>query len=119
MRKLNLADYMAKIKISDPENPMEEIKEVEFPYHVRDSILNLMFSPQLQLSNAEVVKQNVLAIKLEQCNDGEVLLEDEEYDRIKKAFDIFRGFGRPDVELVKRINEAPVAEVEEIKPKEG
>jgi len=112
MRKLNLRDYTVKMKVPDKANPGKEL-DIELPYHVKDSILNLMFIPQLQLSGAELVKQNVLAIKLETCKDGEILLEDEEYDRIKKAFNTFRGFGRPDVELVRRINEAEVVEVEQ------
>lgn len=117
MRKINLADYMVKIQVPDEANPMET-EEVEYPYHVKDSILNLMFLPELQLSGAELVKQNVLAMKLEQC-DGEILLEDEEYDRIKKAFDTFKGFDRHAVELVTRIFEAPKVEANEIKPKEA
>jgi len=111
MRKLNLENYTVKMKAPDRMNPGQEI-DIEFPFRVKDSILNLMFIRELQLSGAELVKQNVLAIKLESCKDAEILLEDEEYARIKKAFDTFKGFGRNDVELVTRINEAEVVEVE-------
>jgi len=111
MRKLNLKDYTVKVKMPDRMNPGKEV-EPEFPYHVKDSILNIMFIRELQLSGAELVKQNVLAMKLETCKDNEILLENEEYDRIKRAFDTFRGFNRNDVELVTRINEAEVVEVE-------
>lgn len=111
MRKLNLKNYTVKVKIPDQNNLGKEI-EAEFPYHVKTSILNLMFTRELQLSGAELVKQNVLAMKLETCKDDEILLEDEEYKRIKTAFDTFKGFGRTDVELVTRINEAEVVEVE-------
>jgi len=110
MRKLNLNDYMVKVKAPDQMNPGQKI-EGEFPYHFKDSILNLLFNPALQLNSAELVKQNVLAMKLEQCKEDEILLEDEEYNRIKKAVDTFKGFGRNDVELVTRINEAEVVEV--------
>jgi len=113
MRKLNLKDYMLKIKTPDKMNP-GQIIEGEFPYHFKDSILNLLFIPALQLNGAELVKQNVLAMKLEQCKEGEILLEDEEYNRIKRAVDTFKGFGKNDVELVTRINEAAVVDV---KPK--
>ncbi|GAG52577.1 unnamed protein product, partial [marine sediment metagenome] len=57
------------------------------------------------------VKQNMLAMKLESCKDDEILLEDEEWARIKKAIDTFRGFDRNAVELVTRIIEAEVVEV--------
>ena len=108
MRKLNLEDYMVIGKVRGGDgNPVD----VTAPYHVKDSILNLMFIRELQLSGAELVKQNMLAMKLEACKDDEILLEDEEYKRIKKAVDVFKGFNRNDVELVIRINEAEVVEV--------
>ncbi len=116
MRKLNLKDYMVKVKGPDQMNPGQTI-EGEFPYPVKDSILDLMFNRELQLNGAELVKQNVLAMKLEQCKDDTILLEDEEYSRIKRAIDTFKGFGRNDVEFVTRINEAEVVEVETKKPK--
>jgi len=110
MRKLSLKDYTVKMRVPDNNNPGREIG-AELPYHFKDSILNLMFIRELQLSGAELVKQNVLAIKLETCKDDEILLEEEEYQRIKKAVDVFKGFNRNDVELVTRINEAEVADI--------
>lgn len=110
MRKLNLRDYTVKVNVPDNMNPGQEI-EAELPYRFKDSVLNLMFTRELQLSGAELVKQNVLAMKLEQCKDGEILLEEDEYQRIKRAVDVFKGFNRNDVELVTRINGAEVVEV--------
>ena len=110
MRKLNLKDYTVKTRIPD-QMKLGKFIDAEFPYPVKDSILNLLFIPALQLNGAELVKQNVLAMKLEQCKEDEILLEDEEYGRIKRAVDTFKGFGRNDVELVTRINEAEVVEV--------
>jgi len=105
-----MADYMVKLKSPDQMNPGRMI-EGEWPYHVKDSILNLLFHPDLQLTGAELVKQNVLAMKLESCKEDEILLEDEEWGRIKRAVDTFKGFDRNAVELVTRINEAEVVEV--------
>ena len=110
MRKLNLKNYIVKVKVPDKINPGKVI-EAEIPYHFKDSVLNLMFIRDLQLSGAELVKQNVLAMKLETCKDDEIILEEEEYNRIKKAIDTYRGFTRDDIELVTRINEAEVVEV--------
>ena len=112
MRKLNLKDYMVKVEAPDQMNPGQVITG-EYPYRFKDSILNLLFIPALQLNGAELVKQNVLAMKLEQCKEDEILLEDEEYSRIERAIATFRGFGRNDVELVSRINDAEVVEVEQ------
>ena len=110
MRKLNLKDYTVKVKANDPKNPMG-VMEITIPYHFKDSLLNLMFVRELQLSGAELVKQNVLAMKLETCKKDEILLEEDEYARIKKAVDVYKGFTRNDVELVTRITDAEVVEV--------
>ncbi len=111
MRKLNLKDYTVKVKVPDQRNSLEQI-EAEFPYRFKDSILNLLFIRDLQLSGAELVKQNVLAMKLETSKVDEILLEEDEYQRIKRAVDTYKGFGRNDVELVTRINGAEIVEVQ-------
>ena len=111
MRKLNLKDYMVKTRVPD-QMKLGKFIDAEFPYPFKDSILNLLFVPALQLNGAELVKQNVLAMKLEQCKDDEVLLEDEEYARVKNAVEKCTGFSRNDVELVTRILGAEVVEVE-------
>ena len=105
MRKLDIANYTVKIKAPDQMNPGKTI-EGEWPYNTKESILNLLFNPALQLSGAELLRQNMLAMRLENCKEGEILLEDEEYGRIKKAVDTFKGFARNDVGLVERINNA-------------
>lgn len=116
MRKINLKDYTIKVKAPDKLKPGRVI-EGEYPYHVKDSILTVMFCRDLQLSGAELVKQNVLAMKLEACKDDEIILEDEEWGRLVKATNTFHGFGRNDVELVTRILEAEEVEVEPKKTK--
>lgn len=109
MRTLKLKDYMVSGTVKGGDGKLVDITA---PYHVKDSILNLMFNRELQLSGAELVKQNVLAMKLENCKDDDILLEEDEYQRIKKAIDTFKGFNRNDVELVARVTEATVVEVE-------
>ncbi len=111
MRKLNIKDYAVKMKAPDPKK-LGGVIDFDLPYPVKDSILNIMFRKELQLSGAELVKQNMLAMKLETCRDDVILLEEEEYQRIKNAFDKCTGFTRADVELVTRIFEAEVVEVE-------
>lgn len=113
MRKLNLNNYTVKRRVPDNMNLSKEI-ECELTFFVKTSILNVMFIPELLLSNADLVRENILAIKLEQCKEDEILLEEEEWQRLKRAFDTFKGFNRDAVELVTRINGA---EVVEVKPK--
>lgn len=110
MRKIILKNYTVKRKVPDKMNLAKEI-ECELPFFVKTSILNVMFIPELLLSNADLVRTNILAMKLEQCKEDEIILEEEEYQRLKKAFDTFRGFNRDAMELVSRINEAEMVEV--------
>ena len=102
MRRLNLADYQAKgvAPGADPEKPLIDIM---FPYPVKDTVLSIMFAPVLKLTGAELIKQQAVALKIEACKDDEILLEEEEFARVRSAFDTFAGFTRPDLELVERI----------------
>ena len=99
MRKLDLRDYQYTQKV---QNPVKGIEEVTLPYLVKDSILNIMFLPDLRLQGAALVRQNILAIKIEQSGD-EVILEEEEYQRIKEAAEAYKAQSRADVELIDRI----------------
>ena len=112
MRKINLENYITKGKVPDRMNPGQLI-DIEFPYQVKDSIMNIMFDKELRLSGADLIKQEMVAMKIEACKESTILLEDEEYKRVKGAFDKCTGFTRTEVELVKRINEAEVVEVEQ------
>lgn len=105
MRKVNLADYEVTKKALDPAHP-EKFVEYSLPYQVKDTILNLMFTRELQLNSAELVKQNALALKIEACKEPVILLENAEWERLKKAIEVFKGFHRDDTELVSRILEA-------------
>ena len=99
MRKLNLRNYQYTQKV---QNPVKGIEEITLPYLVKDSILNIMFLPELRLQGAALVKQNVLAIKIEQSEE-EVMLEEEEYERVKAAAEKYVAQSRADVELIDRI----------------
>ena len=116
MRKVNLADYEVKKKAINPANPTEFVEYFE-TYPVKDSVLNLMFQRELQLNSAELVKQNALALKIEACKDPVILLEDAEWDRLKRAIDVFKGYHRDDLEMISRINDAEKVEVAEKSPK--
>ena len=105
MRKLDLTNYTFKVRTPD-HMKLGEIIEIEYPFNMKDGVLNLMFHPDLRLNGAELVRQNMLAMKIEQADDF-VLLEEAEYERVKAAIDSFKGFSRPDVELVRRVTEAP------------
>lgn len=107
MRKLNLRNYETTQKVKGGDG---EPIETKVTFNVKDSVLTVLFLPELRLMGAALVKQNVLAIKIEQAED-EVMLEEEEYERVKLAVEKYPAQGRMDVELVDRIlNQTPKIE---------
>jgi len=105
MRKLNLENYTVSIR--DNKGKLNDI-----PYAFKDAIINLMFHPDLRLSGTELLKTNILTEKIMEA-DEEIILEEEEYNKIKNAVDSFKGFTRNEVELVKRVSECPKIDVKE------
>ena len=100
MRKLNLKNYEFEQKVMNPVKGQPD--SMSLTYQVKDSILNILFLPALQLKGAALVKQNILAIKIEGCTD-EAVLEEEEYERLVKAVNAYPAQGRIDVEFIDRI----------------
>jgi predicted ABC-type ATPase len=84
----------------------------ERPYDVKTSVVNLLFNPELKLSGRDVITQDELAKKIESSDDS-VLLEEVDYQKVKKAIDVFSGFSRADVGFVTRILSAPEVKVKE------
>ncbi len=105
MRKLSLKSYEVTEKVRNPATG--SVQQFTLPYNVKDSIINILFLPALHLQGVELVRQNVLAMKIEACED-EVMLEEAEYARVKAAIEAYPAAGRADVELVDRIlNQTP------------
>ncbi|KKL62574.1 hypothetical protein LCGC14_2183850 [marine sediment metagenome] len=119
MRKLILQDYQVK---SGPEEEIEcpECKKQitvggkPLTYDVRDSIIEVMMSPELRLSGRELLERQKIALRIMESPDGEILLEDAEYGKIESAFEEITGFSRRDTELVQRVFEAPEVEVQAV-----
>jgi len=104
MRNLDLRDYGVTQK---GKNLKGEVVEIKGQYAVKDSILNVLFLPALKLMGAALVRQNILAMKIEQAQD-EIMLEEEEYGRVKQAIEQYPAQSRNDVQLVDRIlNKTP------------
>lgn len=123
MRKLILEDYQVDRRTTEeiecPECKKKfTVGDKPLTYNVRDSIIEVMMSSELRLEARELLERQNIALKIMACPDGEVLLEDAEYVKISSAFEGTTGFSRNDVELVRRIFEAPEVEVEEVKPEE-
>ena len=105
MRTLNTSNY--PLVLRDPDRP--EVAE----YDVRTTLANLLFGPQLQLSGAEAIKQDDLARKIMDSN-GTTLLEEEEFQRLQRAVEAFRGYTRNEVPLLRRVAECPEVQVKPV-----
>ena len=109
MRKIDLKPY--PVRMFDAEG-----KQTQIPYNIRDSIVSILLASgpatTQRLGPAELLKHNAIGEKILDAKDDELLLEEDEYQRLKRAFDAFTGYGRAEVEMVRRILEAPEVEVE-------
>lgn len=103
MKKINITTYKVTVRTATGET-----KEID--YGMKDSLVTILFNQELKLSAVDLLKQNKLAEKITDAGD-ELLLEDEEYSRVKAALDIVQGLGRNDVTFVERILEAEAVEV--------
>jgi hypothetical protein len=101
---------MRKYDVSEYEVTMENGQTV--PYRVKDSAVTILFNPDRKLNAVELLRTNKLAGRITAAN-GHVLLEEADYEELKKACETVRGYGREDVEFVRRILEAPEINVVE------
>lgn len=98
-----MTPYMVEIR--NLEGKLEKI-----PYGTKESLVAVLFSPVLKLTGLTLLKQDELARKV--ANSGEeLLLEEEEYQRVRDAIEKTEGLGKNDVEFVRRIIEAPKVDV--------
>lgn len=103
MRKLNLINY--NIHVDIPESGI-------IPYNIKNSIINILFHPDLNLDGVELLLRDKLANKIEKA-ENEILLEETDYLKIKTAVETITGYNRNDIEFVRRILEAEKIEVVE------
>lgn len=96
MKKIDLTEYQAEEK----------------PYNVKNTMVALLFNPGLKLSARDLIAQDALAKKIEQ-SDGSIILEDAEYQKVKKSVEVITGWQRGDLEFVNRVLEANDVEVKE------
>lgn len=114
MKEINTSSYM--IKIPTPEG----IKDLS--YDVAKSIDNVLLAAgemtSQRLSMSELLRNARIGQKITaSVETGTVLLEEAEFNEVKKSFEAFRGFGPNEVELCKRITDAKEVQVEAKKEK--
>ncbi len=109
MRRINLASY--SIQNPDGQSTDEKLAP-EMVYNVRDSAVEVLFHPSLQLGGKDVLDRDDLARKIEHWPDTDLLLEEAEYTKLLAGVNAVRGLTRRDVEFVKRVLNAPQVEVQ-------
>jgi len=102
---------MKKIDVC-PYNCTEDGKEK--PYHIKESLLIILFNPDLRIQAMDLLKRDDLARKIEKQKGDWLLLEDAEYEMILVSMNAVKGYTRNDVEFVKRIMDAEDAQVKEV-----
>ena len=105
MKKINIKAY--NVLVTTPDGSKGEVI-----YAFKESIIEMLFSPTLKLKTIDLLKQEILAKKIIESKGDELLVEEEEYSRIKKALEQVEGLSKNDIELVHRILEAEEIEVE-------
>ena len=81
------------------------------PYKVRESLANLAFVPADDCKGRELLKREVLAVAIETAGDS-ILLEEADWQKLLRAIDLIPK-GRNEVELVRRVLDAPEVKVGE------
>jgi hypothetical protein len=104
MRKIDLTNY-------DVEILTEQGLEIK-PFSAKIAMSAILYHPDLRLGFRELFENDKVAQKINVAQDS-VLLEEAEYQKLKHAFETIKGFGKEDVELVRRVMEAPEVEVKE------
>jgi len=98
MRSISLLPY----KVADGQD-----------YQVRKSLAFMMFVPALPLNARDTIEHDRIARKIETTAGDTLLLEDAEWQRLKKSTEAHTGFSRSDVELISRILNAPEVPVKQ------
>jgi hypothetical protein len=96
MKTLDLSPYDVVI------GKTPEGLELRQAYPIRDSVANILFA-QPGLKARDLLRRDDIARKVIAAPDDNVELDDAEFTQLKTAVDSLDGYGRQDVELIRRI----------------
>jgi hypothetical protein len=105
MRKIDLTSYPVTV-------PDGKGGEETLPFDVRGSLFDGMYHHDLKLNYKDLFANDRIAQKIKSSGDF-VLLEEEEYQRVRSMIETIKGFTKNDVEFVRRVMEAPEVTVKE------
>jgi hypothetical protein len=85
-------------------------------------MISCLLHPALKLTGRELLLRNKLATRIEEAEivegNGHILVEEDDYRKLRQAFETIEGFTKSDMELVRRVLEAEEIEVKESEAKE-
>ena len=105
MRKIDVRNYTVTLGTADGQEITEDFK-------VKESLEICLFHPQLNIDGREMMKRRKVLHKIEEAEDF-LLLEDDEWQKLKSAFETIKGMSKNELELVERVLEAEEIEVKE------
>ena len=106
MHKIDVSSYPIKVK------DVATGKFGSLNYNVQEMLVGVLLHPSLQITGAELYTRMPIADKIKKA-EGHVLLEEDEYAKLKTAVNTIQGFGMNDAELVRRVIEAEEVPVKE------
>jgi hypothetical protein len=106
MKKINMKQFDVSVRL--PDGTTKDIN-----YAIKESMVEILFNPALKLKTIDLLRQEVISKKIIEAGD-ELLLEEEEYNRLKSAMDVVEGLSKNDLEMVHRINDAETIEVKPV-----
>jgi len=114
-RKINLKVYT--VEGFDPKKGV-----IKVPYDVKKSLDNILLATgeatSQRLGYREALRNATIGQKILSAEDS-VLLPESEFQIILRSVESYKGYGKNEVELLKRIDEAETVDVKEEKKDKG
>ena len=105
MRKINISNYPVTLGTANGQEITEDFK-------VRESLAICLCHPQLNINGLELLNRRKILDKIEEA-DGTLLLEDDEWEKLKSALETITGMSKNEIPMIERVTEAEEIEVKE------
>ena len=118
MRKIDITPFTIPVAVQledDKGQKSLQWQNVQYPFV--DNVVNIVLSANNKLTARQLLERNMFCeklVKAEREGQTDAMVEETEYGPVQSTFEDFVGLGRNDVEMVKRILEAPQVAVEKL-----
>jgi len=114
MRKIDLTPFTIEVVVSDRDSAGgTQFRTIVQQYPFISNVVEITLSAKNQVTARQLLERNMVCQKLieaERAGQTELLLLDTEYESLKTSVENFVGLGKQDLEMVKRILNAPQVE---------